>query len=243
MKLNQKKIKNLENILQIQSIYENETKMYDHIIKRIKASKGNIKITQTQDYIIAEKGKQDLKPYFVSHIDTVHSIIPDKDYKVKKEIHSNDIIYSSDYGIGGDDKNGIFICLELLEMFNNIKVVFFSGEEIGCIGSSQIDLDLLNDCLYLIQLDRKGNSDIIDTYCCDETISKDFRNFLYPIANNYGYDQGSGTVTDVMTLFSRQIDISCVNLSCGYYNAHTTDEYISLKDLSLCLDLCKVIIE
>ncbi len=92
--------------------------------------------------LYAWKGKSETYPCIVAHIDQVqhtHS----KDFKA---IETRDIIFGYSAmkhqieGLGGDDKNGVFICLETLKNYDCIKTVFFREEEIGCRGSSQ-DID------------------------------------------------------------------------------------------------------
>ena len=60
-------------------------------------------------------------------------------------------------GIGGDDKCGIFIALELLRKLDNVKVGLFVSEETGCHGSSKCDINFLQDVGYVVQFDAPGN--------------------------------------------------------------------------------------
>ena len=50
-------------------------------------------------------------------------------------------------------------------------------------------------------------------------------------------------MTDVQELKERGIQVSCVNLSCGYYEPHTDHEFTIKKDLINCLSLVEHIIE
>ena len=98
--------------------------------------------------IYITKGETEFYPCFVAHLDTVHHM---SNILVKEEKHPNDHGEYKDAlkaytpfsnqptGIGGDDKCGIFVCLQLLEKLDNVKVAFFVSEEIGCIGSSVAD--------------------------------------------------------------------------------------------------------
>ena len=78
---------------------------------------GNIYIT---------KGKADVYPCVVAHTDTVHDIY--KGYKVY-EVEGNFVAFDSatmqQVGTGGDDKVGLWICLEMLRSYDNIKICFF----------------------------------------------------------------------------------------------------------------------
>ena len=82
-------------------------------------------------------------PCVIAHTDTVHNIdtinvfeemLPDAQGNVKlslKAYNDND----EPTGIGGDDKCGVYGCLELLNELPNLKAAFFVSEETGCKGS------------------------------------------------------------------------------------------------------------
>ena len=228
-------IKRIERILNCQSCYPQENEMSKTILNELQKIVTKKDIIITPYCLIANKGTG-IKPCFCSHIDTVHNIVDN--YKVIKEYHQKDVIYSSPTGIGGDDKNGIILCLELLENLDNVQVCFFSGEEVGCVGSNKIDLKYFDDCSCLIGLDRKGNSDIISDYWYSSTISKDFEKVLNKTKIKHGYNFTEGFITDVFTLFNRDVGASCINLSCGYYQPHTKNEYISFNDICACYEFC-----
>jgi len=135
-------------------------------------------------------------------------------------------------GIGADDKNGIWICLKCLEEFDTMKCVFFIGEEIGCQGSSRANMKFFDDCRYVIQCDRKGNSDMV-TNCSGIALCSD--EFLHDAnPEKFRYRQSDGLITDVITLKRRGLQISCANLSCGYYLPHTPQEFTCVEDLIKC---------
>ena len=60
-------------------------------------------------------------------------------------------------GIGGDDKAGVFICLQLLEKFDVIKGFFPVAEETGCHGSRGANEEFFKDVGYAIQFDSTEN--------------------------------------------------------------------------------------
>ncbi|MEB3373874.1 hypothetical protein SFC43_13500 [Bacteroides sp. CR5/BHMF/2] len=49
--------------------------------------------------------------------------------------------------------------------------------------------------------------------------------------------------TDVRTLRDRGLEISCANISCGYYYPHTPHEMTNIEDLKKCRKLVEHIIE
>ena len=164
-------------------------------------------------------------PYdcFVAHLDTVHGGKPDI-------IRLGEYIASRNaYGIGGDDKCGIIACLTLIGALKNVKIVFFEGEERGCIGSKAFDKTFFNDCKYVIGIDRKNSNDFITeisfTKLCSEEFYQEFK------ALNPSYKEEKGLMTDVSTL-KRSVNLCMANISSGYYNPHTKDEYINLKHLN-----------
>jgi len=166
-------------------------------------------------------------------MDTVHSFV--KDFRIYRDIDDKDTHFAMNgkrkVGIGGDDKCGVFACLYMLKVLPEIKVVFFSREESGCRGSRNVDKGFFADGRYIIQLDRRGKRDFIQTYWSKKTISHEFSSEIGLVKKKYKYKNTTGTVTDVMKLWDNKVGISCINLSCGYYNPHTDYEYISIKDL------------
>jgi hypothetical protein len=122
-----------------------------------------------------------------------------------------------------------------------MKCVFFVSEEIGCQGSSCANLSFFDDCRYVVQCDRKGNSDIVTRYCGYALCSEEFLHDAAP--EKFGYSQSEGLITDVITLKTSGLNISCINLSCGYYLPHTPHEFTQVEDLMNCYRFVRHIIE
>ena len=222
----------LIGLLNIQTNSENEKLMVLYLDKELKKLKLEYTIDAVGN-ILVTKGKAKTYPCVVSHMDTVHDFVDD--FRVYKDIDDNDILFALNgkqrVGIGGDDKCGVFGCLYLLKTIPQIKIVFFSREEGGCKGSSGIDKGFFADCRYLIELDRNGSRDFIQTYWGKKTISHEFSSGIGLIKKKYKYKNCTGTVTDVMKLWNNKVGISCINLSCGYYKPHSAYEYVSISDL------------
>ena len=70
--------------------------------------------------------------------------------------------------------------------------------------------------------------------------SEDFKDYI-PMSD-FGYSEKTGMMTDVLELSERGVGISCINLSCGYYEPHSDDEFTVKVDLLNCLELVKTII-
>ena len=131
---------------------------------------------------------------------------------------------SQDWGLGADDRAGCAILWLLKDCGHSLLVT--DGEEHGQIGANHLVDEYpeiakeLNDHSYMIQLDRRNDSDY-KTYALP--VTKEFRQY---IASETGYqDAGTNARTDIVALCRR---ICGVNLSIGYYNEHTPDEYLDI---------------
>lgn len=189
------------------------------------------------------KGDADTYPCVVAHMDQVQKDHPDDFYVIEtKELLLG---YSRkerrQCGLGADDKNGIWIALKCLRKYDFLKCAFFVGEEIGCIGSDKADLEFFIDCRFVLQCDRKGKSDFITNISGTELCSVDFIKDCN--LSKYGYKTANGLMTDVDALKENELAVSCCNISCGYYNAHTDEEITVKSDLWNCLNLVCNIIE
>lgn len=199
--------------------------------------------TDKHGNVLIVKGHAETYPCLAAHMDQVQSF-HSKDFEVV-QIGDDVLGWSrkshSQQGLGADDKNGLFICLECLKKYDNIKVAFFSGEEIGCVGSRQVDLEFFKDCRFIIEPDRAHGSDLITSMSVGRVCSDEFVKAI--CAEAFGYSEQRGSITDVGELVERGVGISCLNLSCGYYDAHTDHEMTILPELENCLDFVQHIIE
>jgi di/tripeptidase len=150
-------------------------------------------------------------------------------------------------GIGGDDKAGVFACLTLLQELPDLKAAFFVSEETGCHGSRKADPNFFENVGYAIQFDAPFNwmvteysmgvklFDKSDDFFkkCDEVLNESFEG-----RQKYG----SHPYTDVYALRSK-FDFSCINISIGYYDYHTPEEYVVIEDVFSGIDAGKKMIE
>ena len=190
--------------------------------------------------LFVTKGLSETYPCIVAHMDEVHTVRPKK-FKV--------VVYKDNYilggnaeilrpcGIGADDKNGIWVALRLLERFDVVKAAFFVGEETGCVGSRACDMKFFDNCRFVLQADRKDGGDFIDEACGVTLCDQKFKSAMK--ISQFGYKCTSGLSTDVQTLKSRGLNVACANVSCGYYNPHTIDEYTDFSELENCLEMCE----
>ena len=235
----------LKKLYSIHSPSGKEQDMIRFLRSYIGTLPGDISVSQDRYgnlYVI--KGTGENYPCLVSHIDQVAHCHHSKDFKA---IETKDIIFGYSPGKrrfenpGADDKNGIFICLECLKKYDTIKIAFFKEEETGCAGSSNAYMPFFNDVRFVIQPDRKGNSDLITSIGFSELCSDEFIEAVKP--EEWGYKENNGLLTDVMVLKENGLDVSCINLSCGYYNAHSDQEITVKKDLMKGLLFVEHIIE
>ncbi len=188
------------------------------------------------------KGEASEYPCIIAHLDQVQTLHSSDFKAIETEVifgYSNK--NRSFQGLGADDKNGIWVCLKALQECDCLKIAFFVQEEIGCIGSSQADLTFFDDCRFVLQADRKGHSDFITTIgwspLCSEEFIKDCQ------IEKFGYKEATGMITDVGELKHQGLPISVANISCGYYEPHTDQEFTVKADLQNCLALVCHIIE
>lgn len=159
----------------------------------------------------------------VAHMDTVHK------ESVKFIVYAkNKDMISSPQGIGGDDRCGVYMILNIIQHYK-CSVLFTEDEEIGGVGTKKflaeyraktIDVEPVN---YLIELDRKGSSDAV-FYDCD---NPEFTEF---ILKDDDWTLDFGTYTDICDI-APAFGVAAVNFSCGYYNAHTIKEYVVRSEM------------
>jgi tripeptide aminopeptidase len=181
-------------------------------------------------YLIKGEGPY---PCCVAHMDTVHAITGRGIVVIRYDdkLTGLDPGTMMQTGIGGDDKCGIYAALHCLTNLPACKVALFVDEEIGCLGSSDCDIEFFKDCRFILQADRRGNKDFVEDIS-GPLSSKRFRRDVAPIIKRFGYAPCKGMMSDVMALRDEQVGVACANMSAGYYNPHQDCEYIDLKDLA-----------
>ena len=231
-------MKLLKQLYEVHSPSEREKKMTNFVRKYCEAIPGCVVTNDKAGNLFVVKGNSETYPCVVAHLDEVHAARPKK---FRVAIYKGNFFLGGDAeimrpcGIGADDKNGIWLALRLLEKHDCVKAAFFVGEEIGCVGSNACNMAFFDDCRFVLQGDRKGGSDFIDTASGTVLCTNEFKKALKISA--YGFKATSGLSTDVMTLKQRGLKVCCANVSCGYYNPHTIDEYTDFSELENCLAL------
>jgi tripeptide aminopeptidase len=223
--------------LSIQTTSGNEYDMITYIYEFCKANVPNAEVVINKNNIYITKGSSKIYPCIVAHTDTVHDI--HKHYKVFDDdgcLFAFNSETGTQVGVGGDDKVGVWLALQMLMKFDKIKCAFFHSEEIGCIGSRNADMEWFKDVGYCLQGDRRGNTDFVNNIS-GSLFSDEFSNAIAPILAHHGYKETSGAITDVGQLAENGVGVCVANMSCGYYSPHSDDEVVIFDDANNCLNM------
>lgn len=177
-----------------------------------------------RDSYILVKGESPV--LLVAHLDTVHP------QPVKQICRTDDgEILMSPQGIGGDDRCGVYALNEVYEKSEAKPWLLFTcDEEVGGAGASAFCMKHRKGALpkgleqlkLIIEIDRKGRDDAV-YYGCG---NKGFEDYI----TGRGFRTSYGSFSDI-SYIAPELGIAAVNLSAGYYNAHTLHEYINRKQL------------
>lgn len=176
-------------------------------------------ITDKPGYLYAEGT---IPVLLVAHMDTVHR------QPVEQICYSADgAVAMSPQGIGGDDRCGVRMILQILRT-TNCHVLFCEDEEVGCIGAKKFTGGSLRPQVnYIVELDRRGNNDAV-FYRCDNPEFEDF-------VTSFGFETAGGSCSDI-SYIAPYLETAAVNISCGYYCEHQRHEYIHLEEIELNAD-------
>lgn len=173
----------------------------------------------------------DIPILLVAHLDIVHKNTPNQIFYDKLQK-----VMWSPTGIGGDDRCGVIAIIELLRQGYLPSVLFTTDEEIGCVGAAAFCHEQnLQPVRFALEIDRRGKNQAV-FYDCG---NKDLQEY---ITEKFGFELEYGSFTDVCEL-GETFDIGIVNLSAGYNNEHTPQEYINLNDLAYTINKVKEILE
>ena len=199
----------------------------------------------------------DNAPLLSAHMDMVNT-----DYHIvdKSKIYDYNFTITENYDIrifrkqedkevqtslGADDKNGVWIILELLKAGKPINFIFSHGEEGGCVGIKQVvsNVELAKEIekksKYALIVDRRNSSDIIgygNKYC----VALDDKLEEFSKANGYKFKKAHGLCSDA-DYISKLVE--CVNLSTGYYQAHSSSEFTNVKELVTTLNFVSLVVD
>jgi len=247
----------LKKVLSVPSKTYKEDLMIDFITTWLEKNKIPFYVDEFYNIYATKKTDENIDyfPCVVSHTDTVHNIdsinvveemLPNAQNEIKLSLkaYNNE---GSPTGIGGDDKCGIFGCLELLKELPNLKAAFFVAEETGCKGSFNSDPSFFENVGYAIQFDAPENNMISEFLMGKPMFKRDSDFFTigselltehFPKDTKYH----KHPYTDIYPL-NQKFGLSCFNISIGYYNYHTRNEYVVVEDTYNGIKVGKLMIE
>ena len=173
-------------------------------------------------------GKSDT--LFCAHLDTIDRT--DKSNDVTHVIDGNIIKTNGKTTLGADDKAGVVIMLYMIEKEVPGFYLFTVGEEKGCVGSSQLSLELsikiedkFKDIKKVVAFDRSGYGSVITHQMQQRSCSDEFGNALVEELGKNGlkYElDTTGWYCDAAEF--ADIFPESTNISVGYFDQHTNNE-------------------
>lgn len=146
--------------------------------------------------------------------------------------------WTSPQGICGDDRCGVWMMMNLIKECK-VSVLFCEDEELECAGAKKlVKTDLLSQLskhFFLIELDRAGATDAVFYTCHNQ-------GFIDWILQETGYTHCTGTYSDISEIMPAT-NLAGVNLSCGYYEEHSSNEYILYDEMMHTLEVVKTLIQ
>ncbi len=235
----------LRQLYTISSKSGNEGRIKSFILEYLSSISLSVRTDEIGNLYIT-KGVADVYPCVAAHLDEIHRPCEREVVIEEDKIFTVDRLWNK-VGCGADDKNGLWIALNLLCSETILKAVLFVQEErtgdiAGCRGARACDLSFFNDVKFVLECDRKGSSDVV-------SIGKDelvlcHQDFIpQGILRRYGYEMVKGGKTDVVELKMRGLQIPVCNISCGYYDAHKNSEYTLFPELQNCLSFVRGVLK
>jgi hypothetical protein len=219
--------------------------MEDRIKSFVLDCLGDMPLTVETDEIgnlFITKGVAEAYPCVAAHLDEIHAPCEREVVVEGDKVFAVDRLWNR-VGCGADDKNGIWVIINLLHSQTVLKAALFVQEErdcdvAGCRGAHACDMSWFDDVKYILEIDRKGCSDVVSigkmqTLLCETDFIPE------ELLQKYGYEMVSGGKTDVVELKMRGLAIPVCNIGCGYYDAHKNSEYTIYTELQNCREFVK----
>lgn len=149
--------------------------------------------------------------------------------------------------LGGDDKCGIFIALKVAELLPDMpmKILFTVQEEIGCVGIKHFidnNPEFFNDIRYSLTIDRREGNHLLSSQLGVFSCTTEFAASVGREGVKAGIDVKieKGSVADV--IYIRDLVPNSINMSAGYHNPHTANEYIVISEVDKIIEWVKNIL-
>jgi hypothetical protein len=147
-------------------------------------------------------------------------------------------------GVGADDKGGVCISLSMFNHQPKLKACFFLEEEIGCVGSGQLNKDWFNDVGYVIGYDSPELNRA--AWACSGTKLFNYEFYtkhMKKVCDKWGLTRfESEPFTDVKKI-REATQLICMNFGNGGYLAHSDTEYFIMEDMDHALGMGKELID
>ncbi len=206
------------------------------------APKGCTIVRNKGNLLIRKGGATGPHPYYLAHMDQVHSYAPFMQLRMKDNVLSAVDGNDQQCGVGGDDKCGIYLALEMLHRLNHCTAVFVRDEEVGCLGSGEVPLSWFDHAAFVVQADRNNRTfDIIRDTNGMTCASDEFIAAVLALPQAGMHSENTGSITDIGELASRGLDVSMINISSGYHNPHSSTEVVHLDELEIACELALAI--
>jgi di/tripeptidase len=235
----------LKDVLSVPTKTYKEDRMIEFLVEWLTKNNFSFEVDEYYNIYVTKQSDENVEyfPCVVAHTDTVHQLdvinvheeqLPNDQDELKLSLKG----YNDDgnpTGIGGDDKCGVFACLELLKELPNLKAAFFVSEETGCHGSKNASKSFFGNVGYAIQFDAPGNS-MVSQECMGVQLFDSTSNFFEKcdkvLTETFNRERRyeSHPYTDVYML-KQLFDFSCINFAIGYYRYHTPNEYVVVEDV------------
>jgi hypothetical protein len=182
---------------------------------------------------------------FTCHLDTAC-----REQKKVKHFFPDDRFIATDGTsiLGADDKAGMVVILYMIQKKIPGVYFFFTGEEVGCVGSRKLAENWLKFPLHsqinkVVSFDRRGTGSIITHQLYGRCCSDEFANSLARALNRTSDSlklapDDTGIVTDS----AQFVDLvgECTNISVGYYKEHT---HYECQDIHFLTTLCNAVVK
>jgi len=194
-------------------------------------------------YVIVGDGPH--KHLFTCHLDTYPLLNISEQITI---IADGDIIRTDGRTLlGADDKAGMTVMLSMIQAGVPGIYGFFLAEEIGLLGSEFAAGDrtweeLMKDVGAVISFDRRGTSSVITHQGGKRTCSIKYADQICNAFHMHGLNlkpDKNGSSTDSLSFFRANKQLQCTNISVGYGNAHSYEEF---QDMAYLKKLCNAVI-
>lgn len=168
-----------------------------------------------------------------AHLDSVECNGKATLFTIKKGVITGRTAGGIKTNLGADDLNGVFIAIEVarrIDVAQKPAIVFFLDEEVGRVGSSNLDEKFFAGYTGCIVIDRAGMNHIIgkDSHGITSTLlAVQFKSNV----NKFRYEIGMSSDANMTGCV-----IDSINISCGSYGQHSESERTIISDVEYIID-------